>query len=464
MKNQKMKKVLLSFLATTMVASMFAGCSKTAAKPADSSTPAASSGPKKKIVVWTNNRHDLDYMKKVVQEYNDVATNPVDIDYVVQADNYDNLIVMATSSGQAPDVMTPTSTVSNFSSSKIIQPITSYITDEFKKRNDVDNLKFEGLNSLGNDIYWVPTGMRSGNRIIYNKDLFKKSGITQMPKTVTELVADAKKITADGGGKSFGIIFPGQSSPFERWLESAAEMSGVKPYDYKNGKFDFSGFKPFIQAARQLFDDNSVFPGSASLKVDPARTQFAEGVVGIHANASQEVGVLTTQFPAKMEWGVADIPTLDGTVKGALSTSPNNGWEMSANTQDPKAAWKVIEYFGSEKVLKGYLEGGYTLPITSNMDKLIDKTKTGRMADFALKDYESVYPQMPAVTPEGPVYRDALWNACMSGDIDKTITDLNKSYNDALDKAVQMGKVKRIVIKDYNPLKPNKGTIEYLTK
>lgn len=464
MKSSKMKKVLIPFLATTMAASMFAGCSNTTAKTTETSSPAATTVAKKKVVVWTNNRHDLDYMKNVVKEYNDVATNPVVIDYVVQADNYDNMIVMATSSGQAPDVMSPSGNITNLSKSGIIQPITSYITDDFKKKNDVDNLKFEGLNSLGKDIYWVPTGMRSGNRIIYNKDLFKKSGITQPPKTVAEVVADAKKITADGAGKTYGIIFPGQSSAFERWLESAAEMSGVKPYDYKNGRFDFSGFKPFVEAARQMFNDKSTFPGSETMKVDPARTQFAEGLVGIHANASQEVGVLTTQFPAKMEWGVAEIPTLDGKIKGALSTSPNNGWEMSAKTQDAKSAWKVIEYFGSEKVLKGYLEGGYTLPITSYMDKLIDKTKTGRMADFALKDYESVYPQMPAVTPEGSVYRDALWNACVGADIDKTLSDLTKAYNDALDKDVKMGKLKRLIIKDYDPMKPSKGTIEYLDK
>jgi len=32
---------------------------------------------------------------------------------------------------------------------------------------------------------------------------------------------------------------------------------------------------------------------------------------------------------------------------------------------------------------------------------------------------------------------------------DKTITELNKTYNDALDKAVKMGKVKRIKVKNY---------------
>lgn len=467
MKSSRTGKMLLTLLAATMVTASLVGCSKK--ESAASDQKAAATGEKKKVVVWSNNRHDLEYMNKMVKDFNDTNNKGIQIDYVVQADNYINMLTMAASSDQAPDIMAVSASdginLKSFVDAKIIQPITSMITDDFKKVNEVDNVKYQGLNVLGKEIYWVPTGMRSGSRIIYNKELFQKSGI-QPPKTIKELVDDANKITKDGAGKSFGVIFPGQSGPWGRWLEGCAEMSGVTVYDYVNGKYDFSGLKPFVQAVRQIFDNNSVFPGSASMKIDPIRTQFAEGNVGIHGNASQEVGVLTQQFPAKMEWGVAELPTLDGKVKGALSITPQFGWMISAKTKDTKVDWQVIEYFGSEKFLKGYLEGGYSLPISNHMNSIIDKSKTGRLADFALKDYESVYPMKPEVTPEGKNYADALWAACVTGgpDIDKTIADLNKNYNDALDKAVKMGKVQRVVIKNYDPLHPSKGTVEYLSQ
>lgn len=467
MKGSKTRKILLTLLATTMVVGSLVGCSKgaTTSKTETSNAPVV----KTKVVVWSNNRHDLAYMTKMVADFNAIKDNNVEIEYVVQADNYANMLTMASSSGQSPDVMAISGSdgisLKSFADSKIIQPITSLITADFKKVNEVDNVKYEGLNVIGKDIYWVPTAMRSGSRLLYAKDLLKKSGV-EVPKTMTELVAATKKITADGAGKSYGIIFPGQSGPWGRWLEGCAEMSGATVYDYVNGKYDFTGMKPFVQAVKAMFDSNSTFPGTASMKIDPIRTQFAEGNVAFHGNASQEVGVLTTQFPAKMEWGVAELPTLDGTVKGALSITPNLGWMVSSKTKDIKLAWKVIEYFGSEKFLKGYLDGGFSLPISTYMDKLVDKSKTGRLADFALKSYESVYPLKPAVTPEGKNYADALWAACLTGgpDIDKTITDLNKTYNDALDKEVKMGKTQRIKVKNYDPLHPSKGTIEYLTQ
>jgi multiple sugar transport system substrate-binding protein len=476
---KKTKKLAALLLAGLMAVSALSGCASgggTESKAANGETQKSTSGgetkketasgEKVKITVWTNNRHDLEYMNKVVDEFNK-TNDHIQIDYVVQTENYVNLLTMAANSGQSPDVFSQVEAESfkDFTEGSIIQPLNEYMTDEFKKVNEVDEHKYEGYNVQGDKIYWVPCGKRSGSRIVYNKEIFDKLGL-QVPKKISELPAVSKAITEAGNGEFYGIIFPGASGPFERWLEHSAEMSGITLYNYKEGKFDFTGFKPYLEMVRQLFADNSVFPGSASMKIDPVRVQFSEGHVGIHANASQEATVLTEQFPAKIEWGVAQLPTLDGEIRGKEACSPNTGWMMSGSTEHTKEAWEVIEYFGSENVLKGYFEGGYALPISKYMEDKIDKTKIGRMADFSGADYEAVLPVPPSVTPEGENYRDALWNACLpeGGSIDETIAKLNKTYNEALDKEVKMGKTKRLVIKDYDPLNPNAGTMEYLDK
>lgn len=432
--------------------------------------PAVTAPVEKTIVtVWSNNRHDSEYMEKMVAEFNASNELGIEIDYVIQTDNYTNMITMAASSGQAPDIMAISASdgidLQSFVESNIITPITQLLSDTYKTVNEVDNVQYQGLNVMGEEVYWVPTGMRSGSRLIYNVGLFKDAGV-EVPKTLDDLVAAAAAITKKGNGTSYGVIFPGASSPFGRWLESSAQMSGVSAYDYAKGEFNFDNFKPVLEAVRKMFDDGSTFPGTATMKIDPIRAQFAEGTVGIHGNASQEVGVLTEQFPMKSEWGVADLPTYDGTIKGALAITPNFGWMLSSEAKNVEMAMAVIEYFGSEAFLKGYLEGGYSLPISKFMEGKIDKSLTGRLADFSLQEYEDVYPTFPAVTPEGDTYRDALWNACLSDgpDIDTTIANLNKSYKDALDKAVEMGKVKRLVIENYDPMHPSKGTSTYLDK
>lgn len=422
------------------------------------------------VTVWTGDRHDLEYVNAKIEEYNSTNTDGIEIDYQVMTEDYVNMITMAASSNQLPDLIIVSASLAGFdlktfADSKIIQPIpVDKLSDEYKKVNDFDKVLLEGVNVLGDDVYYVPSGMRSGSRIIYNKELFEAANV-EVPTTLSELVDVAKVLTENGNGQSYGTIFPGQSSPFERWLEGVAEMSGVIPYDFVNGEFNFDGYKPILEEAKRLFDENSVFPGSVSMQIDPTRAQFSEGNVGFYGGASQEVGVLTDQFPAKIEWAVTDLPTIDGEVKGALSINPQRGLILTSDA-NVDASLKVIEFFGSEDYLKGYLEGGYALPISSYMESAVDSSKTGRLADYSLKEYESVYPKFPQVTPEGDSYRVAFWNAIQPGGptVDETIAKLNETYNAALDKEIELGKVSRIVIKDFDALNPNDGTIEYLSE
>lgn len=57
---------------------------------------------------------------------------------------------------------------------------------------------------------------------------------------------------------------------------------------------------------------------------------------------SQEYGVLTDQFPAKIEWGAGEIPSLTGEIKGALEAGPNMGYLMSKTLKIQKQHGKLL--------------------------------------------------------------------------------------------------------------------------
>jgi len=417
------------------------------------------------INYWSNDRHDEEYMTAMIEKFN-AEHDDIEINMTIMTDDFENSILLAIDGNNAPDIVGQSITLKNFVDMEAVVDLTEYFKDdeEYIKVNDPYNHKYEGLNAFGDAIYWVASGMRSGVRIEYNKSLLEASGFDSIPSTLEEYVAMAKKITEDGASNdpvTYGIGFT-SSSPFERQLEMMAQVSGVFYYDYVNGKFDFSGYKPFLEAGRELVA--VAYPDQQG--VDNMRAQFAAGSFALWGNASQEAGVFTSQFPiTDFEWGVAPVPSLDGEIKGALQTNPNKGYVMLSASQNKDAAWEVIKYFQSEEFLKGYLEGGYTLPITSYMDGVIDKTKLGRMADFALLDYESVYPAVPTINLQGDDYRTTLWNAIMGYiDIDEAIEDLNTRYNAAYDEDVSLGLTTRLVIEDYDPLNPSAGTATYLTE
>lgn len=417
------------------------------------------------INYWSNDRHDETYMSAMIEKFN-AAHEDIEIKMTIMTDDFENSIMMAIEGNTAPDIIGQSVTLKNMVDMNAVVDLTPYITadEEYQKVNDPFNHKYEGLNAIGDAIYWVPSGQRSGVRIEYNKALLAASGFDGIPATLAEYVAMAKKITEDGAANNpvtYGIGFT-SSSPFERQLEMMAQVSGVFYYDYANGKFDFSGYKPFLEAGRELVA--VAYPDQQG--VDNMRAQFAAGSFALWGNASQEAGVFTNQFPVEaFEWGVAPVPSLDGEIKGALQVNPNKGYLMLEGSKNKDAAWEVIKFFQSEEFLVGYMEGGFDLPITSYIDGKIDKSKMGRMADFSLLEYESVYPAVPTINLTGDDYRTQLWNAIMGHmDIDEAINDLNTRYNAAYDEDISYGSVKRLVISDYDPLHPSAGTVTWLDK
>lgn len=415
------------------------------------------------VTYWTNDRHDMDYMTQMIEKFNAENTDNIEIQMTVITDEYENQILLAYQGGTAPDLIGQSVTLKNFVDYGMLESLTSYIAadEEYQKVNEPYTHAYEGLNAMGDDIYWLASGMRSGVRIEYNKDLLEKSGYTEIPTTMDEYIEMAKAITEAGNGEYYGIGFT-SSSPFERQLEMMAQVSGIYYYDYVNGKFDFCGYKPILEKGRELVA--VAYPDQQG--VDNMRALFQTGNFALWGNASQEAGVFTEQLPiTDFEWGVAPVPSLTGEIKGALQTTLSKGYAMMSSSEHKDAAWKVISYFQSEEFLKGYLENGYCLPITTYMDSVIDKTKIGRLADFSLLEYEAVYPQVPTINLIGDDYRTVLWNAVMGYvEIDAAIEDLNTRYNQAYEDDIASGSVQRLVIADFDPMNPSAGTATYLDK
>ena len=379
------------------------------------------------------------------------------------------MLVMAYSSGNAPDLFYRGAAfdLQMFTDAGMLEPYPEALLSdpEFERVTDASRHVIEGLNAIDGVLYGVYNVQRSGARMIYNMDLLEKAGITELPTTLQELVDTAAAITAVGNGNFYGIAAC-SSAQFERWLEGICNKSGIYHYDYINGRFDFSGFAEPLKLAQKLFTDGSMFPGSNTQGVDAMRAQFANGTFAIWGNASQEATVFTEQFPiTDFEWAVGELPSMDGTVKGTVTAIPQKGLFMFSSCKNKDAAWEVVKYLNTEEFVKGYVEAGYALPISEYMMSVADLSRIGRLADFAPVPYEGLYPVVPAVTVAGDPYAVALWNAVANnGDIDQVIADLNKSYNEALERDIGLGKVKRVVIKDYDPLNPSAGTIEYLDK
>jgi multiple sugar transport system substrate-binding protein len=463
------KKILLMGMAFIIMFSLTAcgGNNKKQESTASSSTSAsqspeaskAPSGAKTKLVFWTFDRHDSDFVKEVVDTYNSTNTDNIEVEVTSMAENYAQSVDIAFSSNQTPDILRPNQdTTIPFVKKGYLEPLDGYLTEEMKTKfgptfQDQVN-QFDGKTySLPNFGYTL--------RLIYNQELFDKAGIKNPPTSLDELIATAKAITNVGkadGQYGFALNFKSPKSALDRSAREILQLSGHDGFgfDIQQGKYDFSHYKPVIEAFKQMREDGSMLPGVESLDIDPLRAQFAQGKIGMYLSYSAEVGVYSNQFPTEIKWGAAQAPTIDGTIKGAAGFANSGQWlGISSGSKNKDAAWKFLTYMYSDEVLQTYHERGLGVSAVPAVASKASKPAIKNVDGFMLTKYDALWPLPPVVNIQGLDYGSALLKYMLEGggSLDTVIEDLNTRYNAALEKAVAAGEVKVTADPSFDPLK-----------
>jgi multiple sugar transport system substrate-binding protein len=436
------KKIGYTGLAVLMSLALAACNSSGGTGGTDGASPDASankkgSEDKVKLEFWSVDRTDADYTREKIAKFQ--AENPeIEINYVVKTEEYNQAIDLAFASSQSPDIFrVKENTIQTFYKKGYLEPLDDYFNAEFK--NKFTPLK--DLNLFDGKMYSFPNYGYT-MRLVYNVDLFEKAGIKNPPSTLQEMVETAKKLTAAGkadGAYGFALNFKSPASAFDRSARAIAELNGYGGYgfDFKTGRFDVSGFKPIVEAFRQMQVDGSTLPGMESLDIDPLRAQFAEGKIGMYISFSSEPGVYQNQFPAKIRWAAAQVPTFDGTVRGASGFLGGQWLSISKNSKHKKEAAKFLNFMYGEQILLDYQEKGFGISMVPSVLSKAKKADIKGFEWFVPTKYDGAWPIQPTVAIQGEKYQDAFFKYMLQGgDLDKIIADLNKRYNEALDKAI----------------------------
>ncbi len=474
---RKAKKATAFAMAALMTVSALAGCGKTteetAAAPAQKTaeeketTAAESSGEKTVIKVWTKDRHDADFMQGKVDEYNASNQDNIEIQYEIYSDNYPQAVDMVFQNGDAPDILVFQEQVfNNHVNAGRFADLTPFMDDEFKKTFEASMI--EGFNVLDGKCYFVPTAA-TACRLFYNKDVFAKAGIEKAPETLEEMVEDAKIITSQLSGEGiygFAANMKGAQSALSRSLMKQGERElGLKfGYDFKEGRYDFTGYENLVTAWKTLMSPECAFPGCESLDIDPLRTQFAAGKIGMYMSFTHaEPGVYENQFPMEEEWGCVQLPVTGGKVVGAEHYQPTNGYLLNAESENLDAAWKVYtEVFADVENLKEYYEAGLGISI---VPEVIESAQPAQYyldnPDLLITDTDAVYPYTPqeanvdAVIVEGQNMYETMAEMILGDkDIKSGLQDLTDRYNKAYQAGIAEGSGTEVKIADFDPMNP----------
>ncbi len=385
----------------------------------------------------------------------------IQIDMETNIDNYSQLLMLGLKAGNPADLFF----LSNGVEAQIVSggyvrafediPALNDLVTRFKPYSQVKQLFSFGGKTYAFPLEVVPIKMA------YNKALFRKAGIVDKagnptpPKTWNEVRSYAKRITDAGGGKEFGYGLPfGWSAAWRRLVFKAAIPSiGHFWFDNSTGRYSFKDFKPAIEFVMGIKADKSYFPGAESIQIDPIRAQFAEGRIGMMIAPSYDIGVYNDQFPAKMEWDICELPVFDLSkqrYKAPMLQRYSVSISSSVTSAHLPAVVEVFKFLHSKEFLTTIYEDCAIIPIEMdiiNGAKNV-KSKTGwkNMSDLSKSYGLQPFPDS-LITIEGlsaPKVLDMVWAGEMS--IDEALSDLDKRYNEALDRAVKSGKVQ---LEDY---------------
>lgn len=471
---ERMQKKWLGLSLSLMLAAGIAGCGGNgnnnksggaaegtpgAATASPAASAAAETGEPVQLKYWTDDRHDQEYIKELINKFNETNGENIQVELTVMSENYAQSVDIAFTSNQAPDILRLKSgNTPEFVKKGYLAPIDGYLNDEIKTK--FGSLLIDNVNRFDGKVYSLAnTGLTL--RLIYNKDLFDKAGIANPPVSLQEMVDDAKKITEAGkaeGIYGFALNFKSPKAAFDRSIREILSLSGYQGlgFDLKTGQFDFAPYSQVIEYFKQMYEDGSILPGAETLDIDPLRAQFAAGKIGMYLSFSTEPGVYQDQFPTEINWAGALAPTLDGQIKGTSEIVSAGTWlGISAKSAHQEAAWKFMQYMYGDDILKTYHEKGFGIAVVPSIVEQAKKPEIGGMEGFLVGEHDSLWPAVPNVTPEGSTYADAFFKYMLSGGDAKAIAaDLNTRYNDALSKAVEKGEVTVTPDPAFDPMKP----------
>ncbi|AFS69711.1 MULTISPECIES: ABC transporter substrate-binding protein [Exiguobacterium] len=374
---RKRKWAALPVAATAMVVAL-AACGGGGTLNSDDSKDSGSSKDGKTLNVFQFKAEIAKDMEKMAKAYEKETGVKVVVQTVGGGSDYGAALKSQFASGNEPDVFNN----GGFTEAKTWQDKLEDLSDE-KWVSDLTDLSKEPM-TIDGKLYGMPMNLE-GYGFIYNKEIFKKAGITELPKTLTELTEASKKIKADGvtpfsigygewwilGNHLMNIPMAQQDDP-DQFI---ADLNAGK------GKFeDNKQFKEFMN----LFDLTIEYGNKNPLTTDynTQVSQFAEGKTAMiqQGNWAQQ---LITDVNPDIEMGFIPMPINDDKEKmDRLPVGVPNNWVVNKNSKNKEEGKKFLEWMATSETGKDYMVNKFKfIPAF----KSIEAADLGPLADDIIK-------------------------------------------------------------------------------
>lgn len=434
------KSKLLLALSVGIISSMLFGCTKqttdTQTSKANSESKVASSEENKESKASSNSgREKVEFWylwggdeAKLIEQMIASYNSSQDKYEVVGTSTPDQqVIITAISGGQGPDITDDFGgSVPKYANENIAQNL-----DEFIKKDNLDTSVFVDAaleqQRYNGSIYSLPISVNVF-ALYYNKDLLDKAGVTELPKTLEELMEISEQTTIEEGGAIKQLGSPFVASNY--WPSVFTYAFGDNFGTADNLKPDNEGFKKalgFMESQVNKFGKDAMgnFITSGTANLNTPQDPFLNGTQVFRIDGpwfykmSKDAGINfdIMPMPGSKEVNSDGWSTIDTSMLYIPSTSKNKD-----------GAWDFMKYMcmgeGSKLfcTLKGDLPP--TKALLSDKDIMAKSPSYEVYMDIIAKNNLRGLPSFLQTAEYSKAIRNAVDNVMLGDSVDKAITDL----------------------------------------
>lgn len=305
---------------------------------------------------WQSNPIEQKLLRQVLADFQ--AKHPLlKVKYEVISDQYMDVLKTRLVADAAADVFFLDSAEAPLLMSRgVLEPLESYITEDF----EVADFEPKLLNVFKHQgqIYGFPKDF-STLALFYNKQAFQAAGLTAPPKTWSEFLQCAQKLTVDhdGDGKidqyGFGLApeLSRQQFMIKAFGGSLTDSKGDAAFASPSA---IKGLELIVDQYRQ--DKTAVLPSDVGTSA--GGEMLGQGKVAMVIEGNWAIPYLNETFP-QLQFGTAEVPTVNrqpGTMVYTVA------YVMNQRAKNKQAAWELLSYLTGKAGMKAWTSKGLALP------------------------------------------------------------------------------------------------------
>ena len=419
-----MKKSISLLLAVIVMLTVLSACSSnTKNEPGTSpaTNPENSPAANEKIsgeIIFLTNRTDMigeaydDYAKRFKEKYPDV-----DVKFEAIQD-YDATLKVRMNSGEFPDVVfLPTLANSEF-------------PEYFAPLNDIEfsgDIYFSELRSHEGQMYGISSGASTVG-IVYNKEAFKKAGITEIPQTYDEFLTACEQL------KQAGIV-PLASNfkdkwPLDVWVYDMPSLTG-EASDHQNKRTETdtpytldNAYGKSWGIIRELYTKGYLEPDVNSTNWEQSKKDVANGTFGMYLLGNWVINQVIENGAEADNIGFFPFP-VDNSGQAKAPLNPDFFYAVNKNGNVP-AAKAFIQWLIEDSGYDDFV--GFIPTLKSKEPKL---AQLAEFNSFDVKYFEPAQPLDLATEIQNQARLDqasTVQEFVLSDDPQSVLDKVNKSW------------------------------------